>query len=414
MDAVSPAPSAEDRPPRASTFASLAIPQFRLLLAGTALSQVADWMNEVARGWLVLELGGSAFQLGLLGFIRGITQLLFSPVAGVMADRLDRRLLATMTQTVPALTTLAIGILISTDAVQLWHLYVFGGIGGVAGSINHPTRQILVYDVVGGEQITNAVALNSVTSNLSRIVAPSVGGVLIGVTGIASSYYAQSVFFALATVVTLMLHPATHAERMREPIWQSLREGFSYVRHDPTVGRLVLINAIPNLFIYPYVSMMPIFAKDVLGAGSGGYGLLLTGVGFGSIPGGLLVAGMSTESRKGRTMASAALLYMGMVALFALSTVFALSFVILIVAGVGWVTMVTLNQTLLQLNVEDAYRGRVLSLYTMAGGFTPFGNMAMGLSAGEFGVQGSVAVFALVGFALAAMLGLGSARVRRL
>lgn len=146
MDAVSPAPSAGDRPARAGTFASLALPQFRLLLAGTALSQVADWMNEVARGWLVLELGGSAFQLGLLGFIRGITQLLFSPVAGVMADRLDRRLLATMTQTVPALTTLAIGILISTDSVQLWHVYVFGGIGGVAGSINHPTRQILVYE----------------------------------------------------------------------------------------------------------------------------------------------------------------------------------------------------------------------------------------------------------------------------
>ncbi len=409
MDQAAPDPA-----PRTSTFASLALPQFRLLLAGTALSQIADWMNEVARGWLVLQLTDSPFQLGLLGFIRGISQLVFSPAAGVMADRLDRRQLAAITQTVPALTTLGIGVLISAGEVQMWHLYIFGVISGISGSINHPTRQILVYDVVGGDKITNAVALNSVTSNLARIVAPSVGGVLIGVTGIAASYYAQSAFFALATFATLMLHPQTHAEPMRAPVWESLRDGMAYVRGDPTVARLVLLNAIPNLLIYPYVSMMPIFAEDVLGAGSAGYGLLLTGVGFGSIPGGLFVARMQPGPGKGRTMAFAALLYMGMVALFALSTVFPVSFVILIVAGVGWVTMVTLNQTLLQLNVEDVYRGRVLSLYTMAGGFTPFGNLAMGFSAGEFGVQATVAVFALAGFALAAMLGLGSARVRRL
>jgi len=399
---------------RSDTFASLAVPQFRLLLAGTALSQIADWMNEVARGWLVLQLTGSPFQLGLLGFIRGITQLLFSPVAGVMADRLDRRQLAAITQTIPALTTLAIGILVSTGSVQMWHLYAFGGISGFSGAVNQPTRQILVYDVVGGDYITNAVALNSVTSNLARIIAPSVGGVLIGVTGIASSYYAQSGFFALATVATLMLHPRTHADPMRAPVWQSLRDGMSYVRGDPTVARLVLLNAIPNLLIYPYVSMMPIFAEDVLHVGSGGYGLLLTGVGFGSIPGGLFIARMSSDAPRGRIMASAAMLYMGMVFFFALSTIFALSFVILIVAGVGWVTMVTLNQTLLQLNVEDAYRGRVLSLYTMAAGFTPFGNLAMGFSSDEFGVQATVAAFALAGFALAATLGLASARVRRL
>ncbi len=413
-EAAPPAPSRLTRIARSDTFASLALPQFRLLLAGTALSQVADWMNEVARGWLVLQLTGSPFQLGLLGFIRGITQLLFSPVAGVMADRLDRRQLAAITQTVPALTTLGIGLLVSTDAVRMWHLYAFGFVGGLSGAVNQPTRQILVYDVVGGDHITNAIALNSVTSNLARIVAPSVGGVLISLTGIAASYFAQSLFFALATVATLLLHPASHAEPMRAPVWQSLRLGLSYVRGNAIVARLVLLNAIPNLLIYPYVSLMPIFARDVLGAGSGGYGLLLTGVGFGSIPGGLFVAGMTSDARRGRTMAFAALLYMGMVALFALSNVFALSFAILIVAGVGWVMMVTLNQTLLQLNVEDAYRGRVLSLYTMAAGFTPFGNLAMGASAAQFGVQSSVAVFALAGFALAAVLGIGSARVRKL
>src|SRR3990172_5801798 len=156
--------------------------------------------------------------------------------------------------------------------------------------------------------------------------------------------------------------------------------------------------------------MMPIFAKDVLGSGSAGFGILLTGVGFGSIPGGLIVAGMTHSRWKGRTMGIASLLYMGMVFVFALSTVFALSFAILVVAGVGWSMMVTLNQTLLQINVEDAYRGRVLALYSMAGGLTPFGNLAMGSAADGFGGREAVLAFALAGLVLAAFLGPGSAR----
>ena len=396
------------------TFASLAVPQFRFLLAGTVLAQIAGWMEEVARGWLVLEITGSAFQLGLIGFIRGITQLLFSPVAGVLADRLDRRRLAAATQVLPAGVAVMIGLLVATDAVQMWHLYILTCVSGVAQAANVPTRSVLVYDVVGPGHLTNAIALNSVVANVARIIAPSVGGVFIGLTGIASTYYAQAVFMVLATIATLMLHPITHAEPVRTPFLDSIREGMSYTRRDPTVGRLVLLNVIPTLLIYPYVSMMPIFAKDVLHAGSAGFGILLTGVGFGSIPGGLIVAGMTHSRWKGRTMGIASLLYMGMVFLFALSTIFALSFAILVVAGVGWSMMVTLNQTLLQINVEDAFRGRVLSLYSMAGGFTPFGNLAMGASADAFGVQAAVAVFALTGFAFAAVLGLGSKRVRAL
>ncbi len=412
-EAATPRPPAANRI-RGATFTSLALPQFRFLLAGTALSQIASWMEEVARGWLVLQLTGSPFQLGLLGFIRGFSQLIVSPFAGVMADRLDRRRVAVITQVIPAVDAVLIGVLISTGHIAVWQLYPLVFISGVTAAVNVPTRQVLVYDVVGGEQIANAIALNAVTANLARIVAPSVGGVIVGSVGIGASYYAQTGFFVAATVATFLLRPTTHAEAVRTPVWESIHEGMSYVGRDPTMARLVLLNVIPNLLIYPYVGMMPIFAKDVLGSGSEGYGLLLTGVGFGSIPGGLIVANMANSRWKGRTMAGAALLYMGMVFLFALSTIFLLSFAILIVAGVGWSMMVTLNQTLLQVNVEDAFRGRVLSLYTMAGGFTPFGNLTMGVSADAFGVQAAVAAFALTGFAFAAVLGLGSARVRRL
>ncbi|HEU4759151.1 MAG TPA: MFS transporter [Dehalococcoidia bacterium] len=418
MDEVDEAPGEGPAAPTAprprGTFTSLALPQFRLLLAGTASSQVAGWMEEVARGWLVLQLTHSPFQLGLLGFIRGFSQLLMSPVAGLMADRLDRRRLAALTQVVPALVALGIGLLVTMDRVSVWHLYVLVAVAGAAGAVNIPTRQVLVYDVVGSEYLTNAIGLNAVVSNLARIAAPAVGGLIIGTVGIDAAFYGQVVFFALATGATLALRPLTHVEAVRTPLWQGLRDGVGYVRGDRTVLRLVLLNVVPNVLIYPYVALMPVFAADVLHVGSWGYGVLLTGVGFGSIPGGLLVASMTRSAWKGRTMGAAAVLYMSMVALFAASSWFPLSFAILMVGGVGWSMMVTLNQTLLQLNLSDAYRGRVLSLYTMAGGLTPFGNLAMGAAASRFGVQEAVVAFALVALALAATLSLGSARIRRL
>jgi predicted MFS family arabinose efflux permease len=398
-----------------SVFSSLALPQYRWLLTGTAFAQIASWMEEVTRGWLVVErLDGSPFQLGLLGFIRGISQLLVSPAAGVLVSRVDRRRLAAITQAVPAVDALIIAVLIATDAIAMWQLYPLVAIGGITGAVNVPTRQVLVYDVAGGEYIANAIALNSVVANVARVIAPSVGGIVIATVGLSASYYAQVVFFALATGATFALRPVAFAEPLRTPYWESMRDGFRYVRGNPSMARLVLLNVIPNLLIYPYVAMIAIFAKDILDVGSAGYGVLLTAAGVGSIPGGLIVASMAGSKWKGRTMGLAACLYMSMVFLFALSTVFLLSFAILVVAGVGWSMMVTLNQTLLQLNVEDAYRGRVLALYSMASGTTPFGSLAMGVTADEAGVQTAVAVFALTGLAFAAALGIGSARVRRL
>jgi MFS family permease len=396
------------------TFASLGISQYRYLVGGTALSQVASWMEEVARGWLVLELTGSAFQLGLLGFIRGFSQLLVSPLAGVLADRLDRRRLAALTQIVPAVDAMIIAVLIGSGQIEVWQLYPLVAVSGITGAINVPTRQVLVYDISKGENVANAIALNAVVANMARIVAPAVGGAIVGSLGVGASYYAQVGFFLGATATTLKLHPVTHAEPLRTPVIQGMREGFAYVKNEPTIARLVVINAIPNLLIYPYIGLMPLFASEVLGAGSTGYGVLLTAAGFGSIPGGLVVASMSGDRRKGLIMSVAACVYMSMVVLFSLSEIYVLSFLILVLAGVGWSMMVTLNQTLIQMRVEDAFRGRVLSLYTMAAGLTPFGSLAMGATASRWGVETAVLAFGLTALVLVTVLGLGSARVRRL
>ena len=408
-------PGLATRALRTGTFASLSLGQFRLLLAGTASSQVGGWMDQVARGWLVQQMTHSPFHLGLMSFVNGISALVFSPVAGILTDQFDRRLLAAVSQLLAAVTALGIGLLVAFGQIALWELYVMAIFNGVIIAVNMPARQVLVYDVVGQDYLTNAIALNSVIANIARIVAPSVGGAIIAAAGVGQSYFAETAFYVLAAAATFALRPITMVAAVRVPVLQGLRLGYDYVRRDPVLVRLFLLNVVPTILIYPYVSMFPIFAQDVLHVGSTGYGVLLSGVGFGSIPGGLIVASMSTSRHKGHTMSIAALLYMGMVALFAASHWFLLSFVLLIVGGVGWSMMAILNQTLVQLRLsDDAVRGRVLAFYSMANGLTPFGAFAMGSVANGVGVQWAVAAFALTGFVVAAYVGLGSARIRRL
>ncbi len=398
---------------RSGTFASLGLPQFKLLLVGTAAAQVANWMETVARGWLVADLTNSPFQLGLVAFVYGISSLVASPVAGVLTDRIDRRTLAVSTQLLSGAIALTLGILVVTDQIALWQLYAAAVVSGVSAAVNMPVRQVLLYDVVGNENLTNAIALNSVTANIARIAAPTFAGGIIASIGIGEAYFAEAGFLLIATAATLSLKITNTIQRTHIPMWQGLREGFTYVRQDPVVSRLVLLNVIPSVLIYPYVSLMPIFASDILDSGARGYGILLSAVGFGSIPGGLLIANMARN--KGLYMSIAAMVYMGLVACFAYSELFWLSFVILVFAGVGWSMMAILNQILLQLQVaDDAVRGRVLAFYTMSFGLTPFGNLAMGATADVVGVQSAVAAFAMTGFVLAGYLGLGSPRIRAL
>lgn len=406
----SPQPTASNR---GGTFASLGLPQFKLLLLGTGAAQVANWMETVARGWLVADLTDSPFQLGLVAFVYGISSLIASPVAGVLTDRIDRRTLAVTTQLFSGAIALTLGVLVVTDQIAVWHLYTAAVLSGVSAAVNMPVRQVLLYDVVGNEHLTNAIALNSVTANIARIAAPTFAGGIIAGIGIGQTYFAEAGFLLIATAATLSLKITQKERPAHVPMWQGLREGYTYVRSDPIVSRLVLLNIIPSVLIYPYVSLMPIFANDILDSGARGYGILLSGVGFGSIPGGLLIANMSRN--KGLIMSIAALVYMGLVACFAYSELFWLSFVILVFAGVGWSMMAILNQILLQLQVsDDAVRGRVMAFYTMSFGLTPFGNLAMGATADVAGVQTAVAAFAMTGFVLAGYLGLGSKRIREL
>jgi len=406
--------SARDSHEAEGALSALALPQFRLFLAVTVFTQLAGWMEEVARGWLVYELTRSPLQLSALAFVSGASSFISAPVAGFMADRIDRRWATIFAEAMSCVGALAVGLLVVAGQVELWQLYSLTVLMGMSRGFSFTSRQALLYDVVGPEHLASAVGLNSVAANVARIMAPLAGGTVIGALGTAAAFFGQSLLLLLAIPVTPLLRLRVLAKPVRLPFWRSIMDGLRYIQSDPTLLRLYLFIYIPNVLIYPYVSLIPVFADEVLGIGAQGYGFLLTGVGFGSIPGGLLVASMGRSRRKGLVMGLAAILYMGMVSTFAQSRWLPLSFAALVVGGVGWSMMVALNQALVQLRLADAYRGRGLALYTVGSGLTPLGNLAMGSLAHAIGVQTAVTAFALVGMVLAALTGLASAEVRRL
>ena len=400
--------------PVSVAFSSLANRNFRFLLSGTLASSFAMWMEQIGQGWLVQQLTDSPFQLGLVQFIRGISILFVSPFAGAFSERVDRRILAGVASSVNGLGALAIGILIVTGHIAIWQLYVTAFIGGFSSSIYNPVRQFLVFDSVGQEHLPNAIALNSMVNNMARVVGPGVAGFMISYT-ISSAFFGKFLFFTAATLSLTQLRLTPAAPRESEPVLKGIRLGAAYLVRHRTLLRLTLLQAIPSALIFPYVQMVPNVAKNYLHVGATGYGWLQTGVGIGSLISALVVASLADVRRKGAIASVALLVYMSMILAFSFSRTYVLSLVFLIFGGLGLVVFSTFNQTLLQLNVDDEYRGRVLSLYTMAQGLNPFGGLLMGFIAERYlGAPNAIAVFCGVALVLALIGGLASKDIRSL
>jgi MFS family permease len=395
-------------------FSSLSIVNFRYLISGTVAVSFAMWMEQIGQGWLVAQLTNSPFQLGLVQFIRGISILFIAPLAGAFAERVERRHLAGLASTVNGLSALAIAILIVTGNIAMWQLYITAFIGGFSSSIYNPVRQFLVFDAVGPKHLPNAIALNAMVNNMARLVGPGMAGFLISYN-ISSAFFGKFLFFMVATLTLVPLRLGRPAPREREPVLASIRLGAAYVLRHRLLLRLIALQAIPSMLIYPYLQMVPLMAKNYLHVGSVGYGWLQTGVGIGALVSVVLVATFADVRRKGAIASVALLFYMTMILAFSFSRDYFLSLSLLIMGGMGFVIFTTFNQTLLQLNVEDEYRGRVLSLYTMAQGLNPFGSLAMGFMASQFlGTPHAIAAFCLLALVLAALTGAASKEIRSL
>jgi len=387
-------------------FRALSHRNFRLFWLGAFLSNVGTWMQAVAQGWLVLELTNSAFWLGLDAFMAFSPAFLLTLVGGVFADLVDRRRLLLYTQVVAGLAALGLAILVSTGAVNRWIVLGFSFVTGCCMALASPSYLALTYDLVGREDLANAVALNSTQFQLSRVVGPALAGVGFTLFGLAGCFYVNGLSY-IAVVVSLgmvRLEPGianrgvpAHSVRDRRALWRDLLDGFRYVRTRPRVFTLLIISAVNSLFGAPYFALIPIYARDVFHLGATGLAWLMGMAGAGAFCGAAFLTILGDFRRKGWFVLGGSLAFGISVIAFALSTRLKLSCLFLFTLGFSIVTSVAAANTLLQKLVTDQMRGRVMSMFLLSFmGTMPIGNILAGSASHHFGVPHTLAAGGLV------------------
>ena len=343
---------------------------------------MGQWMDQVTRGWLIYQITGSPLQLGLSTAMRGIPFLLFGVVAGTTADRSGRKAQLVIAQSSNAVVNVILATLVVTHQVQPWHIYVTAFIAGTVQTFQQPARQTLISDIVAGPKLMNALALNSAALNASRTFGPAAAGIIIALIGSHGSYYVQAVLYVFATIWTLQMKVPDAAPEMsrqaREPFFQSMGNGLVYVAKERNIRTLMILALAPMTLGMPYISLMPIFAIDVLHGGSRLQGFLLGTIGAGGLAGALIVASMNRKNGYAWPVVMGATLFGISLISFALSSWVFLSIVLAGVTGIFSVTYQTQNQTLLQILAPRRLRGRVMSIFLLNRGLVPVGALIAG------------------------------------
>lgn len=386
---------------------------FRLFYAGQLLSLTGTWMQSTAQGWLVLELTDSAFLLGTVTAAGSLPVLLFTLYAGVAADRMDKRRIILAAQAAAAVLALALAVLTDTGRVTVVWILALVFLLGTANAFEIPTRQSFFVELVGQEDLTNAIALNSSAFSATRVVGPALAGALLGTVGIAACFYlnALSYLAVIAGLLMIRLPPFRRPERTESTL-ENLREGLAYVRGDRTVRTLVWMVAALSVFGFPYAMLLPVFARDVLQVGAQGLGWLLAASGAGALAGGITLSAVGGRARRGPLVLAALLAFALLVAAFSLSRSFPLSMVLLAAAGFCMILNNASVNALLQSLVPDRLRGRVMSVYVfMFLGMTPVGSLQAGALARWLGAP---AALTLGGAVLAATVAAVAWRVPEL
>lgn len=395
-------------------FASLRHRNYRLYWIGSLIANTGDWMDQIAIGWLMWELTESGGYLGIMSFCRAFPILLFTLFGGAMADRMERRRLMQITQTFAMLLALLLAALVWTGTVAVWHVLAIAALRGVMLSVNLPTRQALLSDIVDREHLANAIALNSATLNLTRILGGSLGGVLITLVGTAGVFFLNGLSFIILIVTLAMMTIPPFVSRMQKNILASIAEGLSYLRGHEVLRTLVVLALVPMLLGMPYMTLLPIFADKVLGIGNEGYGILVAFTGIGALCGALIVAALRQGGSLGKIMLLVMVLFGVMLVLFSWSAIPLLSFALLFGVGMGQTGFMALNTTLLQTNASDEMRGRVMSIFYLNRGMVPLGTVAAGFASEWIGVQSTVAIMGSGVVLLALYAWLRVPRIRQL
>ena len=402
----------------AQTFESLTIRDYRLLFQGNAVTSVGFWMQQAALGWLVLDLTNSPFYLGLASFARQFPMMVVSPFGGVMADRLDRKALLVWTQVFQLVLCVVLSALVFGGWVNIWHVLGISFLFGSSVSVNVPARQAIVPILVGKERLANALAIYSMSLNASRIIGPSLAGVMMGWSGVGGCLLLQSVgyLWAAANVFQIKDVPASSSGKSGATVLENMLEGLRFcVRSRPLFLQL-LMAAVPSVVAYPYMQFLPAFARDVYGIGAGGLGVLMTAMGVGALTGSFAVASRRNIPHKSLVTLGCSATFGLFLCGFAMAPSLWMGLVFLSLAGASSSVYMTLNGTIVQELTPDEYRGRVSSVYMMTWGMMPLGAVPLGAVAEAWGAP--TAVFlggALCAVFTGAMLlfGLNDLKVKR-
>ena len=391
-------------------FLALRHRNFRLFWTGQLISLIGTWMQTTGQAWLVLELTHSALLLGLVGALQFLPVLILSLFGGVLADRLPKRTVLRFTQSFATLQAFVLWILVATGEVRLWHVLVLASLLGLTNSVDMPTRQAFVVEMVGREDLPNAIALNSSLFNMARILGPGLGGLIIAWLGVAPLFLLNAVSFIPVIIGLFLIDKSTlYAQVKRTPAGkdapgqgtlQSMREGLAYVARTPSILLIITVIGVVSLFGINFNVVLPLFATDVLHVGAVGFGFISSAFGFGSLCSALWLAW--SNRRPGVTWLLYGVgIFCVLEILFALSHLYLLSLVLIAGVGFAQIAFSATANTIVQTVAPDRLRGRVMSVYMMVfAGSVPPGNLFTGGIAHLFSAP--VALLAGAGLSLAA------------
>ncbi len=366
---------------------------YRLFFFGQGISVTGTWMQTIAMSWLVYRLTDSPLLLGVIGFTGQIPSFVLAPLAGVLADRRDRRRTLIVTQALAMVQAFIVALLTLTGTITVWHLVVLSLFLGIVNAFDIPSRQSLVVKMVENkEDLPNAIALNSFLFNGARLVGPTIAGILIALLGEGMCFLLNGLSYI--AVIAALLAMRTESERKEKsdtPIIQELGEGLKYAISSEAIKSILLLSAFISIAGMPYTVLMPVVARDVLSGGAHTYGFLMTGTGVGAVTGAVYLASRKNVKVLGGMIPLAiGMLGAGLVVL-SLSRIFWLSLPVMLFTGFGAMIQMVSNNTILQTIVDDDKRGRVMSLFSMSFiGMAPFGNLMAGGLASRIGAPATL------------------------
>jgi MFS family permease len=377
-------------------FRSLRHRNYRLLLVNQLAALSGYWILVMAQGWLVLQLTDSAFWVGMIAFIVGIPSLFLCPFGGLYADRLDRRKLMLFGHGMSALLILLLATLTSTGVIAIWHIAALSVLLGTVWALTDPAYMAIIPSLVTRSDLMNAIAMNTLAGRLGRFIGPAIAGVLMGLVAIGGTFYGAGIAFVVAfLLLSRMRSPATVMTR-RTSIGKDIKEGLSYIKSNKVALMLILMMAVVSLFALPYLWLMPVFARDVLGVGEAGYSQLMMAVGAGGLGGALTAAKLGDFRHKGWLLIGSALTFTVTLILFAMSRSLPLSLVLSVIIGGANGLFGAVTSVLLLSIIPDQFRGRVMGLFLISWQLPSIGSLMLGAATDWVGLPVAVIAGALI------------------